>query len=66
MTRVQVDRDLCQGHGMCEYLAPSVFALDDDLIVQYDETPDSTQQAALGEAIAGCPARAISLVTDDR
>ena len=49
---------------MCEYFAPSIFSLDDDLIVQYEETPDPAQQTELAEAIAGCPARAISLVTD--
>jgi len=64
LIRVHLDRDLCQGPGMCEYFAPSIFSLDDDLIVQYEETPDSTQQSELGEAIAGCPARAISLVSD--
>jgi len=64
LIRVHLDRDLCQGHGMCEFFAPSIFSLDDDLIVQYEETPDPAQQTELGEAIAGCPARAISLVTD--
>lgn len=64
MIRVHVDRDLCQGHGMCEYFAPSIFKLDDDLVVQYEETPDAAQQTELGEAVAGCPARAISLVRD--
>ena len=49
---------------MCEYFAPSIFKLDDDLIVQYDEAPDPPQQTELEEAIAGCPARAISLEID--
>jgi ferredoxin len=49
---------------MCEFFAPSIFKLDDDLIVQYEESPDTTLAAELGEAIAGCPTHAISLVSD--
>ena len=28
--KVRVDRDLCQGHGRCYVLAPTVFESDDD------------------------------------
>ena len=30
MYRISIDRSLCDGHGVCEALAPDVFELDDD------------------------------------
>jgi ferredoxin len=40
--RIVVDRDLCDGHGMCEAMAHEYFELDDDDVMQLlDETPRS-------------------------
>ncbi|MFI1917968.1 ferredoxin [Nocardia sp. NPDC020380] len=32
-TRVEVDREVCQGSGYCVHTAPQVFALDDEGII---------------------------------
>jgi ferredoxin len=59
--RVTVDRELCQNHGQCVYAAPQVFAFDDGEELAYDPAPDAAQQAAVQQAVAACPVRAISL-----
>ena len=42
--RVIVDRDLCEGQGFCEQLAPEVFQLDDAgvLHLRVEQLPDAT------------------------
>ena len=42
--RIEVDRDLCQGHGVCESEAPAVFSVSKagDLTV-LDETPPDAE-----------------------
>ncbi|MFN5702895.1 MAG: ferredoxin, partial [Gammaproteobacteria bacterium] len=42
-----MDRDLCQGHGVCESEAPAVFSVSKagDLTV-LDETPPDAERAA--------------------
>lgn len=63
MARVEVDRDLCQGHGQCVLVAPSVFALDaDGLSVpqHWELTVSELSEAQSAELI--CPTRAIKLI----
>ena len=45
--RIVVDRDLCQGHGVCESEAPAVFAVSKDgvLTVLQETPPDARAQA---------------------
>jgi sterol 14-demethylase len=63
--RVVVDRDLCQGHGVCESEAPAVFSVSKkgDLTV-LDETPDEPLRAAVEQAVKYCPTHALSIVDD--
>lgn len=62
--RVVIDRDLCQGHGVCESEAPEVFVLPkqaDTVTVLVDE-PDESLRAGLELAVEYCPTHAISIV----
>ena len=63
--RIVIDRDLCQGHGVCESEAPAVFSVSKqgDLTV-LDERPDESQRAAVDLAVKYCPTHAISVVDD--
>lgn len=60
--KVVVNRDLCVGHGVCESLAPAVFAVGDDGIsrILLDEVP-ADQRDAAREAVASCPNRALRI-----
>ncbi|WP_123026513.1 ferredoxin [Mycolicibacterium stellerae] len=58
---VSVDRQVCQGHGLCVINAPDSFELDD---VDGKASPVSSvvpsdQEAAVAEAAESCPEQAI-------
>jgi sterol 14-demethylase len=61
--RVVVDRDLCQGHGVCESEAPEVFVVERKAttVTVLDETPPETQRAAVEAAVRYCPTHALSI-----
>jgi ferredoxin len=61
--RIDVDADLCSGYGNCVVAAPDVFDLDPgtNLAVVQEGRPLPTDDPALREAEADCPARAIRL-----
>jgi ferredoxin len=60
--RIVVDRDLCDGHGMCEAMAHEYFELDDDDVMQVlDETPPESERSTVHAAVQACPALALSL-----
>ena len=63
--RVVVDRDLCQGHGVCEAEAPDVFEVSKkgDLTVVV-ETPPDDQRTAVDLAVTYCPTHALSVQED--
>jgi sterol 14alpha-demethylase len=63
--RIAVDRDLCQGHGVCESEAPAVFAVSKkgELTV-LDETPPDGQRPAVEQAVRFCPTHALSILED--
>jgi ferredoxin len=58
---LQVNPDLCMGSGQCIWYAPNTFDQDATATAfvtnQHGDTEDK-----IAEAIASCPARAISLV----
>jgi ferredoxin len=64
--RVEVDRGLCQGHGVCESEAPEVFAVSKqgDLTI-LDETPPEQQRRPVELAVKYCPTHALTIVPDD-
>jgi sterol 14-demethylase len=63
--RIVVDRDLCQGHGVCESEAPAVFAVSKkgELTVLDDQPPEA-QRAAVDAAVKYCPTHALSIVEE--
>jgi ferredoxin len=63
--RVVVDRDLCQGHGVCESEAPEVFSVSPkgELTV-IDESPPPELRDKVEQAILFCPTGALRLEED--
>lgn len=59
--QVSVDRQRCQAHGQCEFVAPEVFAVNDDMVVEYDASPDERHRDAVEAAVLRCPTQAITL-----
>jgi ferredoxin len=60
--RIVVDRDRCEGLGMCEAMAHDFFELDDDEVMHVlDETPGEEHRGQLHAAVQSCPALALSL-----
>lgn len=60
--KITVDRDLCQGHAMCEVEAPAVFRVGkDDQVELVTDQPDNTDHEAVRLAVKYCPTRALSI-----
>jgi len=58
--RVTADRELCVGSGACEMLAPDVFEVSDDGVVQVlQDRPDDEE--SVRQAAQQCPTRALSI-----
>ncbi len=63
--RVVVDRDLCQGHGVCESEAPEVFQVSKDAVLTVlDEQPPDAQRGAVELAVQYCPTHALTIVEE--
>ena len=62
--RVAVDRDLCQGHGMCVLEAGTVFSLakGDAQVVILQEHPSEDLRADVERAVRYCPTTALTVV----
>lgn len=60
--RVHVDRERCEAHGVCETIAPEVFRLGEDDVLQHVAEPDEALREQVQRAVASCPAQAIRLV----
>jgi ferredoxin len=61
--RIELDPDLCQGHGVCESEAPAVFLLGKDTEVRIlkDEIGED-ELASVRQAVRYCPNQALRLV----
>ncbi|MBC9732312.1 ferredoxin [Nocardioides marmotae] len=60
--RIAVDRDLCEGLGMCEAMASDYFELDDDEVMHVlDETPAEADRGRVHAAVEACPVLALRL-----
>jgi ferredoxin len=61
--RIRVDRDLCQGHGVCRSEAPELFDVDREAlqVVVKDERPPESLRAKVQAAVRYCPTRALSI-----
>ncbi|MCU1373722.1 MAG: cytochrome [Actinomycetia bacterium] len=63
--RIAVDRDLCQGHAVCEGEAPGLFSVSKkgELTV-LDRRPPEDARAAAEAAVAFCPTSALSIIEE--
>jgi ferredoxin len=61
--KITVDRGRCEGHGVCEEIAPEIYRLDDDgeLEILHDEIPVALAAKARSGARL-CPVAALSVV----
>ena len=62
--RIVVDRDLCQGHGVCESEAVAVFTVAKNAVVVLDETPPEALRAQVESAVKFCPTHALTIEED--
>jgi ferredoxin len=68
MAKVSVDAARCQGHTLCNMVAPEIFELGDEDGYAYvtHETVDGDLEKLARRAAVGCPEGAISLVSEDK
>jgi ferredoxin len=60
--RIVVDRDLCQGHGVCESEAPEVFSVSKQRVLSIlDESPPDETRAVVEAAVRFCPTGALRI-----
>ena len=57
--KVQVDKDLCIGCGLCASLCSSVFSIDSDGKASAIDNVDGNDKQSVTEACASCPVNAI-------
>jgi ferredoxin len=64
MMRVEVNRDTCIGHGVCEGVAPEVFKVDEDgaLVLLIDGDIPEPLLPKVRKAVFNCPEHALRLV----
>jgi len=62
--RVNVDPDICQGHGLCYFACEELFRIREDdgrAEVILELVPEALRLAA-NQAVAGCPEQAIAIL----
>jgi ferredoxin len=63
--KIVIDRDLCQGHGVCESEAPEVFTVPrNGQVSLLQETPPEELRAKVQMAVTYCPTHALRIVED--
>jgi ferredoxin len=63
VSHIEVDRDRCEGHGLCEQTAPELYRLDDEGELELrvaDLSPDLRVKAEAGARV--CPVAALRVV----
>ena len=66
LMRVTVDLDLCQGHGVCESEAPTVFELAKrDKVTILDSSPPEEARPGVEAAVRYCPTSALTIVEEE-
>lgn len=64
--RIVVDRDLCQGHGVCESEAAELFSVSKQgELTVFDATPPAERRGHVELAVKYCPTHALSIVEED-
>ena len=63
MARIELDRNRCEGHGMCVSAAPGLFELTDDGDLQVlDAEVSADAVSAARTAADACPVRALQIL----
>ena len=63
--RIVVDRDLCQGHGVCESEAPEVFSVSKQgVLTILDQSPPEAVRRLIDMAVSYCPTGALRIEED--
>ena len=62
--RIEVDRDICQGHGMCEMEAPDLFRAQLDTVDLLEPAPDESHRDDVERAVQYCPTQALRIIED--
>jgi len=62
--RIEVDRDLCAGSGICAVLAPQYFEMDTGHVARARHAVTDADPAVL-EAAENCPVDAIVVLDED-
>ncbi|KQV74496.1 ferredoxin [Aeromicrobium sp. Root344] len=65
MARVEVDFDACESNALCEAMAPDMFFVDDDDMLQVeDPTVTDENRSRVERAVASCPKSALRIAND--
>ncbi len=59
--RIEIDRSICMGSGVCVVYAPETFDIDDETRAVVQDAAGNPQ-AQIEAAVAGCPTGAIKFV----
>ncbi|PSQ75157.1 MAG: ferredoxin [Bacteroidetes bacterium QH_9_64_21] len=62
---VRIDRTLCIGSGNCVNIAPEIYVIREDNIVDFKEDPPDIEQGRLEEAASLCPVDALIVEDED-
>lgn len=63
--RITVDRDLCQGHGVCESEAPGIFQVGEgNQLEVLDPSPPEDRRDEVATAVRYCPTSALTIEED--
>jgi len=64
--KIIVDRQRCDGNGVCMGIAPEVFDVDDDLYLHVaDNIPNDPElRARVRQSVTSCPILALKLVEE--
>ena len=63
--RIVADREVCEGHGMCEATSHEYFALDDTAtVVVLNEHPPESERSFVQAAVDACPVGALKLIEE--
>jgi ferredoxin len=61
--KIEVDRDTCEGLGMCEAMAHEYFEVDDDdQMTVLQDSPDEADRSTVHAAVESCPVQALTLL----
>ena len=58
--KVSIDKSGCIGCGLCEGSCPAVFRVADDGLAEVHTQPTPAEEAAVLEAVDGCPSNVIT------